>query len=189
MIRVCAIGAVLAVFIGCTPIGSPTTQGPEQSYPEQELFDATIRFYQSDRVSGVLQAGRIRKYEKNSTILLDDGVEMDFFDESGKHTTWLRADSGRADEVRKDLHAFGNVVARSDSGQTLETSQLRWENRARRIVSDTRVKLMTPTDTLYGIGFVSDENLKNWTIDQPQGVTFREFERGRSDSLGADAAR
>ncbi len=184
-----AVASWLAVWLfasivasGCTQLGSQTTEGPPPSYPEQEFFDATIRFYQNDKLSAVLKSGKIRKFEKQASVMLDDGVEMNFYDEMGRHTTWLRSDSGRADEVKKDMFATGNVIAKSDSGQTLETQYLRWENRTRRIISDAPVKLTTQTDTLYGTGFVSDEHLKNWKIERPTGVSFRSFERQRADS-------
>ena len=164
--------------VGCTQISSPPAGEPSPGeMPEQELFHSTIHFYQDDKLTGTLQAGRIRKYIKRSTVLLDSGVVMEFYDDQGKRTTVLTSDSGRADETRRDMIATGHVVARSDSGQTLESEQLRWENRTRKIVSDVNVKLTTQTDTIYGEGFVSDEHLKNWQITHPTGKTFREFER------------
>lgn len=168
----------------CTQISAPPAGEPTPGeLPEQELFHSTIHFYQDDRLSGTLQAGRIRKYVKRSTVLLDSGVVMEFYDEQGRRTTVLTSDSGRADEMRRDMIATGHVVAHSDSGQTLETEQLRWENRTRKIISDTNVKLTTQTDTIYGEGFVSDEHLKNWQIMHPTGKTFREFERRESRPL------
>jgi LPS export ABC transporter protein LptC len=166
---------------------SANTPGPASTVmPEQELFDATIRFHQNERVSAVLKAGRIRKFEKQANVLLDWGMTIDFFDEEGKHTTRLTADSGRVDELKKDMLAVGNVVAKSDSGEMLETQFLRWDNRTRKIVSDAPVKLSTPTDTLFGTGFVSDEHLRNWNIERPHGRTFRELESRieRTDSVG-----
>lgn len=102
---------------------------------------------------------------------------MEFFNPEGRRTTVLTSDSGRADETRKDMVAMGHVIARSDSGQTLETEQLRWDNHTRRIISDTDVLLTTPTDMISGVGFSSDEHLKNWQILHPTGKTFREFEK------------
>ena len=43
----------------------------------------------------------------------------------------------------------------------------------------TKEKIMITTleyDTLYGLGFESDSNLKNWKILNPSGVTNRGFE-------------
>ncbi|RPH92865.1 LPS export ABC transporter periplasmic protein LptC [candidate division KSB1 bacterium] len=183
-----AVVALLACLlcIGCTKISSPAKESDKQDLPQQELYTATITFYQDDKLSGVLQAGRIRKYEKQSVILLDSSLVMDFYGTDGKHTSKVWADSGRTDEVRKDMVAMGRVIALSDSGMMLETSELRWDNRSRKIRSDTRCKFSTPTDTIYGTGFISDEHLKNWSIEQPQGRTFRDLEkRARDTTLAA----
>ena len=173
------IGTAIAILaFGCTKIDQPPTGEPGPTeLPEQEFFDATINFYQNDRLSAILESGRIRKYAKRSTVLLDSGVVMEFYNAEGQHTSKLTSDSGRADESKNDMIAMGHVVAHSDSGEMLETEQLRWENRTRKIISEVPVKLSTPTDTIYGVGFVSDENLKNWQIREPKGQTFREFEK------------
>lgn len=193
-IVLCAV-CVGFVVSGCTKIESSSqTESTKTERPQQELYDATITFYQDDRLNATLQAGRIRKFERQSVILLDSGVVMDFYNAEGRHTSKLWADSGRTDEVRKDMVAMGNVIARSDSGETLESTQLRWDNKTRQIRSEVPVKLSTPTDTIYGDNFVSDENLRNWRIEQPYGKTFRDWERRTrdstvvSDSTAAEAA-
>jgi LPS export ABC transporter protein LptC len=170
---------LLWLVSGCSQIGGTTSPGTPSKVdpPQQEYYDATITFYQDDHLSGVLHAGRIRKYERQAMVFLDSNLVMDFYNDQGQHTTKLWADSGRTDENRRDMIAMGHVVAKSDSGQVLETQQLRWDNRAKQIISDVRVKLSTPTDTIYGIGFVSDDHLKNWRVDQPIGKTFRELEK------------
>lgn len=169
---------LLVLLAGCAEVGTETAPPAVKNaaLPEQELFDATIQFYQNENVSAILKAGRIRKFEKQANVLLDRAMRIDFFDQQGQHTTTLTADSGRVDEFKKDMFAFGHVVARSDSGEMLETQFLRWDNKTRKIISDASVKLSTPTDTLYGTGFVSDEHLRNWNIERPTGRTFRELE-------------
>lgn len=162
---------------GCTDLSHTSDGTSAEQLPEQELYDATITFYQDERVTSILQAGRIRKFPKQSSVYLDSGVVVDFFNEEGIHTAILWSDSGWADEVRKDMRAMGNVIAISDSGEQLETQFLSWDNRTRRIISDAPVKFSTPTDTIYGTGFVSDENLKNWKIERPQAVSYREHKR------------
>lgn len=169
---------VVAFIAGCTQLQEPPSDPTEsEELPEQELYDAKITFYQEDRLSSILKAGRIRKYEKKQTILMDSGIVVDFYDENGQHATSLWADSGRADERTRNMIASGNVIAVSDSGERLETSVLRWDQQTRRIISDAPVKICTATDTIYGSGFVSDQHLKNWTIERPEGKTFRDRPR------------
>jgi LPS export ABC transporter protein LptC len=173
---VLVIGAIF--LTGCTDLSKPQTGEPQPGeVPEQELFDATIRFYQEDAITSVLKAGRIRKFSKKNIVLLDSGLVVDFYNTEGKHTITLWADSGQVDEIHKDLKATGNVVAKTDSGQILETELLRWENQSRHIVSDVPVKFSSPTDTIYGSSFISDEHLRNRQIDQPSGITFRDMQK------------
>jgi LPS export ABC transporter protein LptC len=184
------IAGALLLAAGCTKIAPAPSEVPKGEPPQQEFYGAAITFFQDDKLSAVLKAGRIRKFERQSVVLLDSGVVADFYNSEGHHTSTLWADSGRTDEARKDMIAMGNVVTKSDSGQILETNILRWDNRTRHIRSDSKVKLSTPTDTIYGIGFDSDEHLRNWNIGQPQGLTFRELQRrnpGGSDSVSADS--
>ncbi len=182
------IAALTLGLAGCSKIGGGPTPVPgTQELPQQELHDAQITFYEEDRLNAVLQAGRIRKFERTAMVLLDSGVIMDFYNEQGQHTTRLWADSGRTDEVRREMEAMGHVVAKSDSGQTLETSRLRWDNRSRQVRSDVNVKLSTPSDTIYGIGFLADEHLRNWKIDQPTGTTFRDLTRRPARDSAATA--
>ncbi len=145
--------------------------------PDQELWDATITFTRDGIPVATIQAGYIAKFSRRSVTYLDSGITVDFFNEEGKHTTRLTADKGQVDETRKDLLATGRVVAVTDSGATLKTPSLRWDNNSRKIVSDAEVVMTTATDTLYGIGFVSDEHMSNWEIQKPTGRSFRTWER------------
>jgi LPS export ABC transporter protein LptC len=173
-----AAALTVVMFIGCTELSQPSPETEETAeLPEQELYEATITFYKEDMLSTILKAGRIRKYQKSQTVMMDSGIVVDFYNELGAHATTLWADSGNANERTQHLIASGHVVAVSDSGERLETSVLRWDPITRRIISDAAVKISTPSDTIYGTGFVSDQNLKNWTIERPEGVTFRDLSK------------
>ena len=67
--------------------------------------------------------------------------------------------------------AIGNVVVLSDSGVTLFTDTLSWDNIREKVYTDDEVIFITEEqDTLYGIGFESDVELDNWKILKPTGV-------------------
>ena len=73
--------------------------------------------------------------------------------------------------VHGNLHANGNVVVVSDSGYTLTTSEILWDNRYRMIIVEDSVMFTTSDgDTLYGVGFESDMDLERWKISRPFGI-------------------
>ena len=72
------------------------------------------------------------------------------------------------------LQAIDNVIVESDSGVTLYTDTLSWDNTAEIIFTNDLVMITTESnDTLYGIGFESDVNMEHWKILKPRGVTSR----------------
>ena len=68
--------------------------------------------------------------------------------------------------------AIGNVRVYSDSGVTLFTDSLLWNNKNEKIFSNDSIMLTTNyNDTLYGIGFESNVDLTHWKIKKPWGVS------------------
>lgn len=81
------------------------------------------------------------------------------------------------DEQKNNLVALKNVVVISDSGVTLYTEKLEWNQKQEKILSDTLVTIITAQDTMRGIGLESDAQLTNWKIFKPAGVTDRKLEK------------
>ncbi len=176
----------LFLSYGCSTTPPPPQTPVEEVFPEQELFGAKISFYTEDRLATVIDAGRVLQYEKQNLIILDSGIVADFYDEFGNQRTRIWADSGTASEASRNLNAYGNVIAVSDSGERLETNILRYDNAQGLIYADGPVKISTPTDTIYGTGFRADKNMKNWTVLDPSGRTLRDRPT-KSAPVGADS--
>ena len=103
--------------------------------------------------------------------LLVGNVVVDFYNDEGDHISILYSDSARIDEQNNNLHANGNVYVVSDSGYTLTTSKILWDNRYEMIVAEDSVMFTHPAgDTLYGIGFESDIDLERFKIFKPFGI-------------------
>jgi len=178
MARIWILTSVCLLLVSCAEVSIPPAPPKKAAeVPDQELWEATISFTRNGLPVATIQAGHIAKFSRRSVTYLDSSIAVDFFNEEGKHTSRLTADKGQVDEIRKDLLATGNVVAVTDSGATLRTPALRWDNNRRQIISDAEVVVTTATDTLYGIGFVSDEHMKHWEIQKPTGRSFRTWER------------
>ena len=100
------------------------------------------------------------------------GSEMCIRDRS--HTSQLTSLRAEVNQSSNDMKAMGHVVAVSDSGISLYTDTLIWNSRGEKMTTDDPIMLTTEQkDTLYGIGFESDSDLKNWKILKPSGVTNR----------------
>ena len=102
---------------------------------------------------------------------MDQNVDADFYNNQEIYTSNLKSDIAEIDEAKDFLIAMGNVIVVSDSGVTLFTDTLSWNNVDEKIFTDDSVIFITEqSDTLYGVGFKSDLELNNWEILKPTGV-------------------
>jgi len=153
------------------------TVAAKTEYPDQESWQTTIYITREGKTIGCLQAGHVRKYSKKKITLLDQNITVDFFNEEGKHTSRLTAQGGKIFDTSQDMLAYGRVHVVSDSGLTLATDTLRWDNRRQKILSTIPMVLTTENhDTLYGDGFESDANLDNYVITNPHGKSSRSIQ-------------
>jgi LPS export ABC transporter protein LptC len=143
--------------------------------PDAESWKATITLTNKGSKRAVIKSGHLEKYQQRQYILLDQNVDANFFNNEEIYTSNLKSDIAEIDEAKDFLVAMGNVVVVSDSGVTLYTDTLSWDNVDEKVFTDDSVIFITEeSDTLYGIGFKSDIELNNWEIMQPTGV----FSRG-----------
>lgn len=188
---------ILSVWIffgGCGVEKQETisTVTEEKEYPSQEGWNSEIRLSKAGKLQAVVHYGHMMKYEKRKIVFFDEGVEVDFYDNKGNHTSHLTSEKGEYHENTEDVLGRGNVVVVSDSGVTLSTDVLRWDNRLGKILSDTTVMVTTTdSDTLYGLGFESDPDLNHWIIKKPWGVSQRridieKFEKSFSNTSSTD---
>ena len=169
---------VAALWIAaCDPVGQPVdqTKVDDTAAPIQESWNPTIRINSVGKENVQARANYSAHYEDPREIVFIGNVQLDFFDADGGHSSMLKADSGRVDEKQKLFTANGNVVVVSDSGMTLSTSILFWNETREAIYTDSPIVFTSEMDTLYGIGFESEADLSNWTIRKPTGVSYREF--------------
>lgn len=163
--RLCLLVLLAVAALGCEEKVKPTVVPlPNEELPSQESWNSTIVFSDSARVKAILWAGHIARYAVQRYTLLTDSVRVDFFDADQHHTSLLTAKQGRVNDATQDFLAHGNVVVVSDSGTTLKTDSLFWNNSNRRIYTQAFVDIVSPTEHIMGQGMESDQNLKNYKI-------------------------
>lgn len=167
--------AVLVFFLGCQSSEENVIESEERVYPDQESWNTTIMLTKNGQKRALVLAGHLTKNNNEALIMMDDSVDVDFFNAEQSHLSHLTAQQAQVNENTNDLLASGNVVVVSDSGVTLYTEELRWDHQRERIVSEVFITFVQDQDTLTGIGFESDSDLKNWIIRKPSGVTERKI--------------
>ncbi|HCV44382.1 MAG TPA: LPS export ABC transporter periplasmic protein LptC [Bacteroidetes bacterium] len=137
--------------------------------PSQESWNSTVTFTDSGKVKAILWSGHIASFSERQYTHLSESIHVDFFDEFEKHTSLLTARRGKVNDRTQDFAAYENVVVISDSGTTLRTDSLFWDNATRKIRTEAFVDIVSPTEHIMGHGMISDQGLKKYTIFKVTG--------------------
>ncbi|HIA85211.1 MAG TPA: LPS export ABC transporter periplasmic protein LptC [Candidatus Marinimicrobia bacterium] len=171
--KVKLIFSLLMAFatFGCETSDVKRTGESRIGRPDAESWDVIITLTNEGAKRAVIRSGHLEKYNKQQYILLDQNVDADFFNKKEIYTTNLISNIAEVDEEEDFMVAIGDVVVVSDSGVTLFTDTLSWDNVREKVFTNDSVVFITENqDTLYGIGFESDVELNNWKILKPTGV-------------------
>jgi len=132
--------------------------------PDQQSINSTVNFSDSGKVIAILRAGIIKMYYTRNETLLENNMQVDFYDVNSRIEATITGKRGRVDDLNKDIYIYENVVVKNDSGMVLTTEKLMWRNSDKKIWTDEFVKIKTKTEEIEGYGFESDQSLKNYTI-------------------------
>ena len=169
---ICIIPLVISACVSNTTVEE--YEQKRSNRPDQESWDITITMTNEGLIRAVVQSGYLKKFQQKSFIFLEDSVSVDFYNDSEVHTTHLKSIKAEINEKSNFMRAMHSVVVKSDSGATLFTDTLTWNHSAQRIFTDDTVMVVTEKkDTVNGVGFESDIEMKYWKILKPSGVTDR----------------
>ena len=165
------LNCLILIFISCSEL-TEIQLLPSDNIPDQESWGAIIILTNKGKMRAKIQSGHLEKYNEKSHILLDTNVTVDFFDQDERHTSILTSDAAEIDQNTNNMKARGNVVAISDSGITLFSEILYWDSQKEKLYTEANIMITTlDKDTVFGTGFESNSNLKNWKILNPSGVS------------------
>ncbi len=153
-------------WLSCSPKEKPNTKGSAKKEPYVLEFEDTVTIdqYEGSNLAWVLKTTYLTKAEKTGKLFVKP-LRMVFYDSLGKESAHIKSDSGAADENISFVSVWGNVYAESSDGMLVEADSLIWKKNTKRIETEGWVKVVTEDkDTLTGVGFTSDDRLKNWKI-------------------------
>jgi LPS export ABC transporter protein LptC len=162
---------ILSLFLSCVGKSSDSeAESTAVEYPDQESWNSTVTITNEGKMVSVVQAAHYVKYAKRNMSYISEGLKADFYNEHGQHTSVLTSEGGEVNDLLQDMIAYGNVIVKSDSGTTLYSDTLKWDNKRQKIISEIPVMITSDTDTLYGDSFISDQNLENYEITNSRGT-------------------
>lgn len=100
------------------------------------------------------------------------GIIVYKYNDSLKIESMLTANYAIYFENKKLWNAKYDVVAQNSKGQILNTEQLFWDEKEKRIYSDDMVKITSEDDIIFGEGFDSDENFDDLEIRKISGKIY-----------------
>ncbi len=99
-----------------------------------------------------------------------DGFEITFFDNTGKETSFIKANYGISYVKRKFMNARNDVVIQNfETNEQLFTENLIWDQRRKLIKSNTFVKLIMPDKTIFGDSMWANESFSEHEIYNVKG--------------------
>lgn len=159
--------AAVLFAAACQPVDQPAPEdGTQDVLPDQEAWNTTIFLSRDGRQEATIRAGHRLYFSETNVTVLDEGIQVEFFEEDGSLASTLEAEWGEIDGQTHNLRVRGGVTVHSTERGTLETDSLTWFNTANLIVTDAAVRLTGDTDVIAGEGFEADPGMRSYIIQR-----------------------
>ena len=123
--------------------------------------------------------GMIRHNTENPFIEFPESVKIYFYDDSLRMDSWLTAGYGISYENKGMVIVRRQVVLQNTKGEKLETEELIWDEKKKKIYSDKYTTITTTEEVIYGDGFEADEDFSHYRIRKIRGsFQLKENEQG-----------
>jgi LPS export ABC transporter protein LptC len=139
------------------------SHSPLADSADQVMYGARFNLTDKGLQRAQLQADTAYFFEDNTRIELEP-VHTTFFTATGAKDAVLTAERGTYNSRTTGMIARKNVVVVTEDGRRLTTPELRYNQQANQISSDSPFVMTEPNRRLEGIGFRSDPNMKNIQI-------------------------
>lgn len=106
---------------------------------------------------------------KRAYVDMNDGLKIEFFNDSGEVEDILTADSSRYYETQRDFIVWDSVQIVSKKGDRLNTDELIWNENSQKFFTEKPVTITTATEVLYGDGMEANRDFTWYRILRPKG--------------------
>jgi len=154
---------IALVLLGCKGESKDSGGDFSAGNAEQFLEKFSMVETQAGKKQWELEAARALLQESEKRTKMEK-IKLKFYKEE-KLTSVLIAEKGDINTETGDMIATGNVVFTSESEKVkVETDQLNWDNKRKKIVTDSFVKETRPGGVVTGYGLEAEPDLSRSVI-------------------------
>lgn len=113
-----------------------------------------------------------------------EGVYLRQLDHDLKVVSTVAADSAVYVPSKKIWELYGSVEIDQKDKAYFFTPRIFFDDRNKRIYSDTFIHIKTPTQILEGVGFESNQEMTNYRVLKPMGMFPASFSEGVDGGMG-----
>jgi len=136
-----------------------------------EVPDSVKFIYKEGAYTRAIVTGKtVKRYTNTQNKLVFPGGLLVKFYEQLNLISILKANYAENDDAQQTINVSGNVYMENARNEIIETAQLTWNIRTKKIYTDKSIKIRTPDNIIYGTGFDSDEDFSNYTIRKVNGI-------------------
>ena len=115
------------------------------------------------------------------------GLFLEQFDPNLEIEATFECDSATYLKNSKLWRFMGNVRSWNVKNELILTNELYWDQKNKKVYSDSFIHIEQPERVLEGFGFISNEQMTTYTLKRPMGIfpVDEERRKARRDSLSA----
>lgn len=165
---------LVAFFYVISISGNKDVKSIQAFQQEAELkengYEITILYTELGKIKAKILAPVLSRYLNESGITdFDQGLKIFFFNEDNKVGSSLTADYGKAYEKEEELYVRDNVIVINTKGEKLNTEELIWKKKEKKIFSEKFVKIQTENEIIFGEGLEALEDFSEYSIKKVKG--------------------
>ncbi len=144
-----------------------------EKLPTESAKNVEVIYSDSGKVKIKLFGPQLDRYEVPVKLFkMPEGVYLEFYNDSGKVKSWLRADYGVSYEVEEKMEAKRNVIVMNEKGEKLETEHLIWSRKDGMIFTDDTVRITRQDEIVVADGIRASEDFSEYTLGPTIGTYY-----------------
>ena len=137
--------------------------------PLQTLEDVELYYTEENMVKVKMIAAMVHEYE-NGDREFPEGIYLEFYDESGKMESTLRANEAYFFKKENQWRGRGKVEVKNlEKNEQLNTEELFWKPAEEKIFTDKFVTIRQQNDVIFGQGLEAKQDMSDYVIKKPEG--------------------